>query len=89
MILFLSVIVINLEFWIKFSFEVEVFLGFVIYILEFDNLNFKIELWSLNFGDVCESVKVWLNDELIGIVWLVFYKLNIGKLKSGKNILKI
>jgi hypothetical protein len=32
---------------------------------------------------------VWVNDKFIGTAWSVPYQLNIGKLKTGKNTLKI
>ena len=40
-------------------------------------------------GDVRESAKVWLNNEFIGTAWSVPYQLKLGKLKPGKNTLKI
>ena len=79
----------NLESWTKLGPEAEAFSGSATYTLQFDNPNNKIEDWSLNLGDVRESAKVWLNNEFIGTVWSVPYQLNIGKLKSGKNTLKI
>jgi len=79
----------NLESWTKLSPEAEAFSGTATYTLQFDNPGTKTENWSLNLGDVRESAKVWLNDEFIGTAWSVPYKLNIGKLKSGKNTLKI
>lgn len=79
----------NLESWTKLSPEAEAFSGTATYSLQFDNPNNKTENWSLNLGDVRESAKVWLNDKFIGTAWSVPYQLNIGKLKSGKNILKI
>ncbi|EJL60485.1 glycosyl hydrolase [Flavobacterium sp. CF136] len=79
----------NLESWTKLGPEAEAFSGSGTYTLQFDNPNNKIEDWSLNLGDVRESAKVWVNDEFIGTAWSVPYQLNIGKLKSGKNTLKI
>ncbi|WP_029272620.1 glycosyl hydrolase [Flavobacterium sp. KJJ] len=79
----------NLESWTKLGPEAEAFSGSATYTLQFDNPNAKINNWSLNLGDVRESAKVWINDEFIGTAWSVPYKLNIGKLKPGKNILKI
>ncbi|TDW51748.1 alpha-L-rhamnosidase-like protein [Flavobacterium sp. 270] len=81
--------VTNLESWTKLSPEAEAFSGTATYTLEFNNSDKKTENWSLNLGDVRESAKVWLNDEFIGTAWSVPYQLNIGKLKSGKNILKV
>ncbi|GGF04630.1 glycosyl hydrolase family 2 [Flavobacterium limi] len=81
--------VTNLESWTKLGPEAEAFSGSATYTLEFNNPNAKTESWNLNLGDVRESAKVWLNDEFIGTAWSVPYKLNIGKLKQGKNILKI
>lgn len=79
----------NLESWTKLSPEAEAFSGSATYTLEFDNKNSKAENWNLNLGDVRESAKVWLNDKLIGTAWSVPYQLNIGKLKPGKNTLRI
>ena len=79
----------NLESWTKLSSEAEAFSGSATYTLEFENKNYKADSWSLNLGDVRESAKVWLNDKFIGTAWSVPYLLNIGKLKAGKNILKI
>ncbi|MRX69433.1 alpha-L-rhamnosidase [Flavobacterium resistens] len=84
-----SATISNLESWTKLGPEAEAFSGSATYTLEFNNPNAKIEHWNLNLGDVRESAKVWLNDEFIGTAWSVPYQLNIGKLKSGKNILKI
>lgn len=79
----------NLESWTKLSPEAEAFSGSATYTLTFDNPNAKAENWSLNLGDVRESAKVWLNGDFIGTAWSVPYKLVTGKLKPGKNILKI
>jgi len=79
----------NLESWTKLGADADAFSGSATYTLEFNNPNSKTESWNLNLGDVRESAKVWLNDELIGTAWSVPYKLNIGKLKPGKNTLKI
>ena len=79
----------NLESWTKLSPDAAAFSGSATYTLQFDNPNAKISHWSLNLGDVRESAKVWLNDEYIGTAWSVPYQLNLEKLKSGKNTLKI
>lgn len=79
----------NLESWTKLSPEAEAFSGSATYTLQFDNKNSKADSWNLNLGDVRESAKVWLNDKFIGTAWSAPYQLNIGKLKTGKNTLKI
>ncbi|WP_417941044.1 glycosyl hydrolase [Flavobacterium sp. RS13.1] len=84
-----SATISNLESWTKLGPEAEAFSGSATYSLEFENPNAKTETWSLNLGDVRESAKIWLNDEFIGTAWSVPYKLNIEKLKPGKNTLKI
>ncbi|QGK73550.1 glycosyl hydrolase [Flavobacterium sp. SLB02] len=81
--------VATLESWTKLGPQAEAFSGTATYSLEFDKPNTKAEQWSLNLGDVRESAKVWLNDEFIGTAWSVPYQLNINKLKTGKNTLKI
>jgi len=75
--------------WTKLSPQAAAFSGTATYTLEFDKPNSKADQWSLHLGDVRESAKVWLNDEFIGTAWSVPYQLNIKKLKSGKNTLKI
>ncbi|KAF2329815.1 glycosyl hydrolase [Flavobacterium daemonense] len=84
-----SATISNLESWTTLGPQAEAFSGSATYTLEFNNPNAKTENWSLNLGDVRESAKVWVNGEFIGTAWSVPYQLNIGKLKSGKNILKI
>ncbi|MBK0369284.1 glycosyl hydrolase [Flavobacterium agrisoli] len=79
----------NLESWTKLSPQAEAFSGSATYTLTFNAPKNKAENWSLNLGNVRESAKVWLNGTYIGTAWSVPYKLNIGKLKSGKNELKI
>jgi len=84
-----SATVSNLESWTKLGPEAEAFSGLATYTLQFDNPNAKIDNWYLNLGDVRESAKIWLNDNFIGTAWSVPFKLQTGKLKPGKNILKI
>ncbi|WP_281337423.1 glycosyl hydrolase [Flavobacterium eburneipallidum] len=79
----------TLESWTKLSPQAEAFSGSATYTLQFDNPNSKTENWQLNLGDVRESAKVWINDVYVGTAWSVPYQLNLGKLKSGKNTLKI
>jgi hypothetical protein len=79
----------TLESWTKLGPDAEAFSGSATYSIQFDNPDTKTESWSLNLGDVRESAKVWLNDEFIGTAWSVPYNLNVGKLKAGKNTLKI
>jgi hypothetical protein len=79
----------TLESWTKISPQAEAFSGSATYTLQFDSPKNAADNWNLNLGDVRESAKVWLNGTYIGTAWSVPYKLNIGKLKSGKNELKI
>ncbi|PJJ10656.1 alpha-L-rhamnosidase-like protein [Flavobacterium sp. 1] len=79
----------TLESWAKLSPQAEAFSGSATYTLQFDSPKVTADNWSLNLGDVRESAKVWLNGTYIGTAWSVPYKLNIGKLKPGKNELKI
>ncbi|MFH7019287.1 glycosyl hydrolase [Flavobacterium sp. FlaQc-47] len=79
----------TLESWTKLSPEAAAFSGSATYTLEFEKPNSTTEHYSLNLGDVRESAKVWLNDVFMGTAWSVPYQLNIEKLKTGKNILKI
>jgi hypothetical protein len=78
-----------LESWTKLSPQAETFSGSATYTLQFESPKVSADNWSLNLGDVRESAKVWLNGTYIGTAWSVPYKLNIGKLKPGKNELKI
>lgn len=79
----------TLESWTKLSPQAEAFSGSATYTLQFDAPKTTAENWSLNLGNVRESAKVWLNGKYIGTAWSVPYQLNIGKLKAGKNELKI
>lgn len=79
----------TLESWSKLSPQAEAFSGSATYTLQFESPKVTADNWSLNLGDVRESAKVWLNGTYIGTAWSVPYTLNIGKLKSGKNELKI
>ena len=79
----------TLESWTKISPQAEAFSGSATYTLQFDSPKIAADNWQLNLGDVRESAKVWLNGTYIGTAWSVPYQLNIGKLKSGKNELKI
>nr|WP_315198436.1 glycosyl hydrolase [uncultured Flavobacterium sp.] len=78
-----------LESWTKLSPQAEAFSGSATYTLQFDSPKTTAENWSLDLGDVRESAKVWINGTYIGTAWSVPYKLNIGKLKAGKNEVKI
>ncbi|HSD08066.1 glycosyl hydrolase [Flavobacterium sp.] len=79
----------TLESWTKLSPQAEAFSGCATYTLQFDAPKVTAENWALNLGDVRESAKVWLNGTYIGTAWSVPFQLNIGKLKPGKNELKI
>ena len=79
----------TLESWTKINQDTEAFSGTATYVLQFDAPKTEANNWNLNLGDVRESAKVWLNDQFIGTAWSVPYQLNIGKLKKGKNTLKI
>lgn len=79
----------SLESWTKLSPEAQAFSGSASYTLEFKNPNPKVKYWSLNLGDVRESAKVWLNETYLGTAWSLPYTLYCGKLKRGKNNLKI
>lgn len=78
-----------LESWTKLSPQAEAFSGSATYTLQFDSPKVIADNWNLDLGDVRESAKVWLNGTYIGTAWSVPYQLNIGKLKPGKNELKI
>lgn len=82
-------IVSTLESWTKLSPDAEAFSGSATYTLQFENPNPSVKNWSLNLGDVRESAKIWINDEFIGTLWSVPYKMIIKNLKTGKNTLKI
>jgi hypothetical protein len=79
----------TLESWTKINQDTEAFSGTATYTLQFDAPKTEANNWNLNLGDVRESAKVWLNDVFIGTAWSVPYQLNIGKLKKGKNVLKV
>lgn len=79
----------TLESWTKLNKDAEAFSGSATYTLEFENPGIDADNWKLSLGDVRESAKVWLNNTYIGDAWSVPFKLNIGKLKEGKNLLTI
>lgn len=78
-----------LESWTKLSPQAEAFSGSATYTLQFDSPKVTADNWSLELGDVRESAKVWINGTYIGTAWSAPYKLTTGKLKPGKNELKI
>ncbi|OYX85175.1 MAG: glycoside hydrolase [Flavobacteriales bacterium 32-34-25] len=75
--------------WTKINPETEAFSGTALYTLQFDAPKVAADNWKLNLGDVRESAKIWLNGEYIGDAWSVPFTINLGKLKKGKNELKI
>ncbi|MFA9193068.1 glycosyl hydrolase [Flavobacterium sp. FBOR7N2.3] len=79
----------TLESWTKISPETEAFSGTALYTLQFDAPKIAADNWKLNLGDVRESAKIWLNGEYIGDAWSVPFTINLGKLKKGKNELKV
>ena len=79
----------SLESWTKISPETEAFSGTALYTLQFDAPKVAADNWQLNLGDVRESAKIWLNGEYIGDAWSVPFTINLGKLKKGKNELKV
>ncbi|MFA9188610.1 glycosyl hydrolase [Flavobacterium magnesitis] len=79
----------TLESWTKISPETEAFSGTALYTLQFDAPKVAADNWQLNLGDVRESAKIWLNGEYIGDAWSVPFTINLGKLKKGKNELKV
>ena len=79
----------TLESWTKISPEMEAFSGTALYTLQFDAPKVAADNWKLSLGDVRESAKIWLNGEYIGEAWSVPFTINLGKLKEGKNELKI
>ncbi|TDD95744.1 glycosyl hydrolase [Flavobacterium cellulosilyticum] len=79
----------NLESWTKLNKDAEAFSGTATYTLEFENPGIDANNWNLSLGDVRESAKVWLNGTYIGAAWSVPFKLNIGKLKEGKNVVTV
>ncbi|MFL9830451.1 glycosyl hydrolase [Flavobacterium sp. ST-87] len=81
--------VTTLESWTKISPETEAFSGTALYTLQFDAPKVAADNWQLNLGDVRESAKIWLNGEYIGEAWSVPFTINLGKLKKGKNELKV
>ncbi|MEL1240906.1 glycosyl hydrolase [Flavobacterium flavipallidum] len=81
--------VTKLDSWTKISPEAEAFSGTATYILQFDKPKVAAKNWQLNLGDVRESAKVWLNGKYIGPAWSVPFSIELGKLKSRNNELKI
>ena len=75
----------SLNSWTFLGFDAENFSGTAKYEIEFNKPSVNADNWKLALGDVRESAKIWLNDEFVGTVWSNPFKLNIGKLKEGKN----
>ena len=82
-------VVSTLESWTKLSPDAEAFSGSATYTLQFENPNSSVKNWILDLGDVRESAKIWINEEFVGTLWSIPYKLHIKNLKAGKNTLKI
>lgn len=78
-----------LKSWTTLGTDAENFSGTARYDITFDKPEINADNWTLNLGDVRESAKIWLNGTPIGAVWSAPFKLNIGKLKNGKNTLTI
>ncbi len=79
----------TLESWTLLGKQAEGFSGTAKYEIEFDAPDIEADNWRLQFDDVRESAKVWLNDTYMGTLWSAPFALNIGKLNKGKNRLTI
>ncbi len=79
----------TLKSWTKIDKDYENFSGTAEYTLNFENPKSEIKNWILKFTDLCESAKIWLNNEFVGTVWSVPYSIKLNNLKTGENILKI
>ncbi|WP_335964861.1 glycosyl hydrolase [Galbibacter sp. PAP.153] len=64
------------------------FSGTGIYETTFE-LNKTADYWELDLGQVRESAKVWINNQYVGIVWALPFKIKTNLLKKGKNKLKV
>jgi hypothetical protein len=79
----------ELKSWTLPGDEYEAFSGSGTYEIHFDIPNAEKDNWQLDLGDVRESAQVWINDKYIGTAWSVPFILQTGKLKKGKNTLKV
>jgi hypothetical protein len=79
----------ELKSWTLLGDEYEAFSGSGTYEIHFDIPNVEPDNWQLDLGDVRESAQVWINDKYIGTAWSVPFILQTGKLKKGKNTLKV
>ena len=77
--------------WTNFSdVECKRFFGTAKYKLKFANPNPEIKTWILDFGKVCESARVKLNNQEVGTICSFPFKIPIENLRSdAANVLEI
>ncbi|MBL6665524.1 MAG: glycoside hydrolase [Flavobacteriaceae bacterium] len=75
--------------WTEWGEKMKAFSGTAEYQITFNRPTNHNGAWLLELGDVRESAKVWLNDELLGTLWSNPYEMTIGNLKKVKNTLRI
>ena len=79
----------ELRSWTELNKKAEAFSGTARYTVHFENPDPEVSNWELDLGDVRESARISLNGENIACLWSVPFKMNIGPLKEGENILEI
>ncbi|MCX2680304.1 glycosyl hydrolase [Galbibacter sp. EGI 63066] len=79
----------DLKSWTALNDETKAFSGTAVYEITFNLPDTDAEYWELDFGDVRESAKVWVNGEYAGALWSVPYQLKTSLFKKGENTLKI
>ena len=66
------------------------FSGTAEYTLSFDQADVSADEYILDMGQVCESARVTLNGNDLGVLWSIPYRIKVGDyLKKGENTLKI
>jgi len=79
----------ELTFWTEIDdAKATAFSGSGIYETTFE-LDKTADYWELDLGQVRESAKVWINNEYVGIVWAIPFKIKTNLFKKGVNTLKI
>jgi hypothetical protein len=81
----------NLESWTNFGDkETKRFLGTARYKIKFPNPEPECKNWIVDFGKVCESVRVKINGRDLGALWSIPFRMSFGDiLFKGENELEV
>ena len=85
-----SVILSDLVSWTDLKDDkAKTFSGTAVYETQFTLSEESASYWDIEFGDLRESAKVWINGQYAGMVWALPFKLRTNLFQKGKNTLKI